>query len=57
VSSVKKQIVENVKQDLVKQLMPSKDSSGSKPNMDSTKKKTEAILKNGLNSLIRKKKN
>jgi len=55
-NSVKKQVVENLKQDLTKQLLQPKDSSNSKVSLDSTKKKTEAIIKSGLNNLLKKKK-
>jgi hypothetical protein len=55
-SSVKKQIVEDVKQDLTKQFLQPKDSTGSKLSLDSTKKKAESILKNGFNNLLKKKK-
>jgi len=54
--SVKNQVVNDVKQDLTKQLLQPKDSSGSKISLDSTKKKAESILKNGLNNFLKKKK-
>jgi hypothetical protein len=54
--SVKNQLVNDVKQDLTKQLLQPKDSSGSKISLDSTKKKAESILKNGLNNFLKKKK-
>jgi hypothetical protein len=57
ISSVKKQVIENVKSDLVKQLTQPKDSSACKISLDSTIKKTETILKNGLDNLLKKKKN
>ena len=56
VKQVKNQIVTDVKKDIFNQITGAKDSAGKKPSLDSTKKRTEEKLKEGLNNLFRKKK-
>jgi hypothetical protein len=56
VKQIKNQVVNDVKKDILNQITGTKDSSGKKPSLDSTKKKAEATIKEGLNNLFKKKK-
>jgi hypothetical protein len=56
VKQIKNQVVNDVKKDIFNQITGTKDSSGKKPSFDSTKKKAEATIKEGLNNLFKKKK-
>lgn len=56
VKQIKNQVVNDVKKDIFNQITGVKDSSGKKPSLDSTKKKAEATIKEGLNNLFKKKK-
>jgi hypothetical protein len=56
VKQIKNQVISNVKKDILNQIGGTKDSSGKKPSLDSTKKKAEATIKEGLNNLFKKKK-
>jgi len=55
-TSMKKQVTEDLKQDLKKQIFQSKDSTAARPSLDSSKKKAETTIKNTLNNLFNKKK-
>ncbi len=52
---VKKQVIEDVKGEVAKQLLGTKDSSG-KPSVEGTKQKATETLKNTFNGLFKKKK-
>jgi len=56
VSVIKKEVAANLKQEAIKQLFASNDSTASKPSVDETKKKAESTIKNTLGSLLKKKK-
>ena len=55
-NNVKKQVAEDLKQQLKNQVFQNKDSAAARPSLDSTKKKAEATIKNTLNNLFNKKK-
>ncbi|MBI1783155.1 MAG: hypothetical protein HYR66_17585 [Sphingobacteriales bacterium] len=54
-TAIKNQTVKDLKEEAVKQLLDTKDSSGGN-NLDSSKKKATQTLKNTLNNLFKKKK-
>jgi len=57
VNVIKQQVTANLKEEAKKQLFGSKDSTGTKPSIDETKKKAESTIKNTLSSFFKKKKN
>ena len=57
VNVIKQQVTASLKEEAKKQLFGSKDSTGTKPSIDETKKKAESTIKNTLGSFFKKKKN
>ena len=55
-SVVKKQVINDAKTEISKQIFGTKDSTGKSTSLDSTKKKTTETLKNTLGTLLKKKK-
>jgi hypothetical protein len=55
-SVVKKQVINDAKSEISKQIFGTKDSTGKSTSLDSTKKKTTETLKNTIGTLLKKKK-
>jgi hypothetical protein len=51
---IKKEIINDVKEELKKQVFGTKDSSGQKTNLDSTKKNVEKTINNTLKNILKK---